>query len=151
MTATNHLLSGAVIGLVIDQPAAAIIVALASHFVLDALPHFGLKDWAERAKNKNLFTAVVIIDGILASLALAIFLLVGAPWIVFAAAIAAALPDVWWIYRFVVREKLGKLPPPPHNWFEDFHKKIQRYESKNGLLVEIVFFVCLIGVAGVLL
>ena len=41
MTATNHALTGTIIGLVVGEPLIALPAALASHFVCDAIPHFG--------------------------------------------------------------------------------------------------------------
>jgi hypothetical protein len=38
---TNHVLSGAVTGAIIRRPVPAFIAGVASHFVLDALPHWG--------------------------------------------------------------------------------------------------------------
>ena len=40
MTATNHALTGAIIGFTVVAPL-AFLVAILSHFVLDAIPHFG--------------------------------------------------------------------------------------------------------------
>ena len=44
MTATNHALTGAIIGLVIGEPVLAIALAFASHFICDALPPVGSQD-----------------------------------------------------------------------------------------------------------
>jgi hypothetical protein len=41
MLVTNHVLSGAVIGAVVRRPLAAFVLGVASHFVLDAVPHWG--------------------------------------------------------------------------------------------------------------
>jgi hypothetical protein len=46
MLVTNHVLSGAVIGAVARGPAQAFALGVASHFVLDAVPHWG--DWRDR-------------------------------------------------------------------------------------------------------
>jgi len=55
MTITNHILAGAIIGAVIKEPALALPIAFASHFVMDALPHFGYegnKGYGEALKHK---------------------------------------------------------------------------------------------------
>ena len=55
MTITNHLLAGSLIGLTVAQPALAIALAFASHFVMDALPHFGYagqKGYSEVLKHR---------------------------------------------------------------------------------------------------
>ncbi len=40
MDATPHLVTGAVLAIRVKRPGAAILCAIASHFVLDAIPHF---------------------------------------------------------------------------------------------------------------
>ena len=44
MLVTNHVLSGSVIGAVVRRPAAAFALGVASHFALDATPHWGKFD-----------------------------------------------------------------------------------------------------------
>jgi len=41
MLITNHVLAGSIIGLTVKEPSLAIIIAFASHFVMDMMPHFG--------------------------------------------------------------------------------------------------------------
>jgi hypothetical protein len=41
MLLTNHALTGAYLGLSIDNPALLLPTVIASHFALDSLPHFG--------------------------------------------------------------------------------------------------------------
>ncbi|HEX4257806.1 MAG TPA: hypothetical protein VH089_22115 [Streptosporangiaceae bacterium] len=41
MLLTNHVLSGAVIGAVVRRPVPAFVLGVASHFALDAVPHWG--------------------------------------------------------------------------------------------------------------
>jgi hypothetical protein len=53
MTLTNHLLTGAAIAKLLPSPV-AIPIAFASHFVLDALPHFGCKTIEERMRHMGL-------------------------------------------------------------------------------------------------
>jgi hypothetical protein len=43
---TNHVVSGALIGAVARRPLPAFAVGVASHFALDALPHWG--EWGSR-------------------------------------------------------------------------------------------------------
>jgi hypothetical protein len=56
---TNHVLSGALIGALIRRPAAAFAVGVASHFALDAVPHWG--DWG----SKRRFLQVAVPDGLI--------------------------------------------------------------------------------------
>lgn len=58
MLITNHVLSGALIGAVTRRPAAAFALGVASHFVLDAVPHWG--DW----NNEGHFLHVAVRDGL---------------------------------------------------------------------------------------
>ena len=46
MLLTNHVLSGAVIGALARRPVPAFAAGVASHFVLDAIPHWG--DWESK-------------------------------------------------------------------------------------------------------
>ena len=41
MLLTNHVLSGALIGTVVRRPVPAFVLGVASHFALDAVPHWG--------------------------------------------------------------------------------------------------------------
>jgi hypothetical protein len=55
---TNHVLSGALIGAVARTPARALALGVVSHFVLDAVPHWG--DWGSQQR----FLKVAIVDGL---------------------------------------------------------------------------------------
>ena len=56
---TNHVLSGALIGALARRPAPAFAAGVASHFVLDALPHWG--DWGSIRR----FLQVAVPDGLI--------------------------------------------------------------------------------------
>ncbi|GAA2042208.1 hypothetical protein GCM10009839_51090 [Catenulispora yoronensis] len=58
MLVTNHVLSGAVIGAAAKRPLPAFLIGVASHFVLDALPHWGKWDSDER------FFRIAVADGL---------------------------------------------------------------------------------------
>lgn len=138
MTATNHALTGAVIATVISVPIIALPLAFSSHFVLDVLPHFGEKP----GKRKRLSKSVWSVDVIL----LIFFLLILAftsNWLALLGAVLAISPDFAWIYKFMVDERFGSLPPKPENRFNSFHSGIQKYETRRGIVFEIVWFVLL--------
>ncbi len=137
MTATNHALSGALIGLVVTQPLLALPLALASHFVLDAIPHFGFDEFGGHLKAKKAFHRVLYIDALLLTLLIVFLLANGASWLVFAGLFLAGSPDLIWAYRYVVKEKLGKVPPAPKNAFDRFHSHIQKSQTLKGLYVEV--------------
>jgi hypothetical protein len=56
---TNHVLSGALIGALARRPLTAFAVGTASHFVLDAVPHWG--DWGSQRR----FLRVAVPDGLI--------------------------------------------------------------------------------------
>lgn len=58
MLVTNHVLSGAVIGAAVKRPLPAFVAGVVSHFVLDALPHWGEWDSDEH------FLRVAVADGL---------------------------------------------------------------------------------------
>lgn len=140
MTATNHYLVGVASAAALQNPIIALPVALASHFVLDALPHFGLK-YSKR--NNKVLIAVAIFDLFLLSFAIALTISNFTLWQVVAGLLAVS-PDFAWVYRFIVKTNFGKLPPPPSNAFNTWHSQIQRYESKSGAIVEIVALIGLV-------
>jgi hypothetical protein len=123
MLLTNHVLSGALIGALTRRPLPAFAAGVASHFVLDAVPHWG--DWGSRRR----FLRVAVADG-LAGLAVAGALAAAAPAerrpAVLAGMAGAALPDL---------DKPSKL------WFgsspfpaavDRFHGRIQREAWHRG-------------------
>ena len=57
MLITNHVLAGALIGTVARGPASAFAAGVASHFVMDALPHWGNRD-------DDVFLRVAVVDGL---------------------------------------------------------------------------------------
>ncbi len=116
MLLTNHVLSGALIGALARRPAAAFAAGAASHFALDAVPHWG--DWGSRRR----FLRVARADG-LASLALAGAFTAAAPpgrrLSVLAGIAGAALPDA----DKPAREWFGRSPFP--RAVDRFHGAIQ--------------------------
>jgi hypothetical protein len=144
MTTSNHAFTGAAIALTVQQPFLGLLLALVSHFVLDALPHYGresasLADWAKH----RLTWAVEALN--LIGLPLLIWLLWGQSWWVFGAAVMAVAPDVTWMYRYFWYERFGLNPA---TWaLTRFHINIQWGERPWGSIVELTFFV---GVSAVL-
>jgi hypothetical protein len=124
---TNHVLSGALIGALARRPAPAFAVGVASHFVLDAIPHWG--DWGSQRR----FMRVAVPDG-LVSLAVMGALTAAAPPERRAAMLAgmagAALPDA----DKPAKMWLGRSPFPAA--FDRFHSRIQD-ESFQRVPVEL--------------
>ena len=100
MTATNHALTGALIGLIIGQPLVALPVAFVSHFVCDAIPHYGndsVKLWSEN------FKRLLVVDAGLCVVLVAV-LAYRHPthWLLASfCAFVATSPDLLWIRKFV--------------------------------------------------
>jgi hypothetical protein len=88
---TNHVLSGALIGALVRRPVPAFAVAVASHFALDAVPHWG--KWG----SKRRFLQVAVPDGLIslaAMGALAALSPADRRMAVVAGMAGAALPDI---------------------------------------------------------
>jgi hypothetical protein len=138
MTLTNHLLAGAVIAKVLPLPV-AIPVAFASHFALDAVPHFGFPNIEVRMKRINLLRAVICLD-FCVSVLLSIWLIRSGHIRWFLVGLVAYSPDFLWLYRFPIEEKFGKVRPTKGNRFVQFRRNIQKkYERIWGGIVELVF------------
>ncbi len=99
MLLTNHVLSGALIGGLIRRPADAFAVGVASHFVLDTVPHWG--PW----RDKRVFLRVAVPDGLISLALIGAFAAASPPdrrQAVLAGMAGAALPDLdkptslWW-------------------------------------------------------
>jgi hypothetical protein len=91
MLVTNHVLSGALIGAVVRRPVPAFLIGVASHFVLDATPHWG--QWRDR----DAFLRVAVPDGLTGLAVMAVFTAVAPPSrraAVVAGMTGAALPDI---------------------------------------------------------
>lgn len=128
MTGFNHALTGAVIGLAIQNPILVAPAALLSHFLLDMLPHFGghpIYQWGHKH-----FPKVLALDALLCvmGIGLAIFFAPKLALPILLGAAFAMLPDLSLIHYYTK----GK----PHHWFHKFHLGIQWFERPPGLLVE---------------
>jgi len=91
MLVTNHVLSGALIGAVVRRPVPAFVVGVASHFVLDAVPHWG--NWNDEKR----FLRVAVRDGLAGLAAIGAFTAAARPerrLAVVAGMAGAALPDI---------------------------------------------------------
>ncbi|QQS18404.1 hypothetical protein IPL68_07495 [Candidatus Saccharibacteria bacterium] len=142
MTATNHALTGACIGLSLGNPWLALPTAFVSHFVLDAIPHFGFKGRktdAEWLPDKRL--RVMLAVEALCCFAIVLLLFLAKPHAWFLAAVCAfvaASPDLYSLPRFLYYNKLTK-NEVKWNAFRRFHQAIQ-HESVWGAAVEVAWF-----------
>jgi hypothetical protein len=139
MTATNHILTGALIGGLVQKPLIALPLALVSHYLLDILPHYG-----DAKGDKLIFKRVLIGDSILSFLTLVWILVSNLPHAVLmvACGVVAAGPDLFWLPYFVA-ELRGQLKP--YGWYSHFAHKIQWGERPWGMAVEVVWAVSMVA------
>jgi hypothetical protein len=143
MRAINHALTGAVIGLSVSSPAIALPVAFASHYVMDALPHYDYDgDQSGRWIGTKRFAIVMAIDALLCGVVVAILaILQPTHWITaIIGAFVAALPDFFSVGRYIHIRKGQKHQP---NAYERFAAKIQWFERPIGAVVEITWFLAM--------
>lgn len=138
------MLTGAVVAVGIQHPLLIAPIAVASHFLLDALPHFGVHRDDPIQRNRHpLFQYMLVIDIALSAALLALlpFVLKGviSGWVLLLGMTLAFLPDVIWTYRFV-HELRYKRKYQYETWFSKFHHKIQWGERPWGVFIEIIFF-----------
>lgn len=131
MTTTSHAVTGAMIATVIRQPFLVIPLAFLSHFVCDALPHFGLD---MKFGEKKMYWWLGI-DGT-AALLCATFLLwygVRDPVLLAICGFAAMSPDLAWLYYGL---KGPQLKIAKHDIVTRFHSWIQWYQKVPGIFID---------------
>jgi hypothetical protein len=142
VTATNHAITGVAIGLLIGAPAIALPVAFLSHFVCDAMPHFGFAE--TKTNNMQLlssskFRNYLIIEAITCILLVAgLAILQPIHWQLAAiCAFIAASPDLLSANRYfsVVNKKKWK-----PNLYSRFAHDIQWFERPIGAVIELAWF-----------
>lgn len=145
MTATNHALTGAFIGLTVSQPAIALPLAFLSHFALDAIPHWRPDHDKRHWMKSGNFVKLLVLEATLCFLlVLALALTRPYHWLVAAVcAFLAASPDLFWVKKFLTVRRSGKLLPNK-NLFWRFHGLIQWFERPSGAVVEAVWLVAML-------
>jgi hypothetical protein len=127
MFITNHVLSGALIGLVAPRcPGAVAVTAIGSHFVLDSVPHWGNPDVDQ-------FRRVAIVDGLCGLTTMAIVMRATpkrSRVAVIAGMLGASFPDS----DKPAKMFFGSSPFPEP--IDAFHSRIQR-ESHRGIRTEL--------------
>jgi len=143
MTGTNHGMTGAVIALLVKEPALAVPLSFISHFACDSIPHFGL------APNDKLFdrkfNVTLVMDFLVAVSLMVILGLMfrSQRWLIWACMVAAASPDLAWAYYHLYMQKIKKRKPK-FDRLSRFHIAIQWSQTPKGWFVEVAWFV-LIG------
>jgi hypothetical protein len=150
MRAINHSLTGAIIGLSVGSPV-ALPLALASHYVLDVIPHSGNKtsdEYNRKWVKSRLFAWLLLIDAALCGL-LVLVLAVTQPqhWPLAAlCAFVAAAPDFLSVNYF---RQIKTVKPWQPNLYTRFAHGIQWFEKPIGALVEVAWFVAGIILLGI--
>lgn len=148
MNIANHLLAGAIIAVTVKEPLVALPLALTSHFVMDALPHYGYKGrmgYTEALKHRMSYISTVI--SVLLCIAIAAYLLWRSEWLALYAGLIAMSPDFVGIWNYLAFEKHGKTGQNIiAKLHVGFHRRIQWCERPWGLYIEIITFSMLITV-----
>jgi hypothetical protein len=147
MTTSNHVLTGAVIAVWIKNPPAVIALSYLSHFLIDALPHFGsphLKGLVDSVNHWTFKLGIILEFLILIPVILIIFNLtsgVVSAWLVTASMVAADLPDLMWIPVYIYEKKtkknkkLGKIA--------SFHSRVQ-WHQYWGIVTELSWLIIML-------
>jgi hypothetical protein len=127
VTAPNHALTGALIGLTVHEPLLAGPLALASHFACDAIPHYDVPGKGTESHLSTRFIREQLVFGACLCLVLVAVLAIVHPqyWLLAAAcAFLAASPDMFWLPRFIHEIRTGK-DRPPASFILRFHAWVQ--------------------------
>lgn len=145
MTAPNHALTGAAIGLMIANPWVALPLAFLSHFACDLIPHYDPPGTGAERINSKRFIYELLLFGAAGCFAVVLLLFLKQPahWLQAAVcAFLAASPDLFWVPRFIHVKRTGKdVDMATSNWFWRFHSAIQWKTSQRLALLEAVWFV----------
>lgn len=138
MTAINHALTGALIGLTVRHPFLAGGIALLSHFVLDALPHFTDEKLKIASKKYNQY---LFFDALLCvTLVLVLVIMRPLSWqLASLCAFLATTPDFMWAPAYL-RARKGKKFIIPDYSLARLHAKIQWFAKPIGAFTEILWF-----------
>ncbi len=138
MTATNHALTGAIIGASIRQPWLALPLAFLSHYVLDAIPHFGA---GEGFMNSKYYRFYLMGEALLCFILVATLVVLHHRYWLQASicAFLATSPDLFWInrYGYILGKRTKDWKP---GWHSKFASVIQWFEKPIGAGVELVWF-----------
>ncbi len=143
MTATNHALTGAAIGLVVGQPWLAIPLAFVSHFICDAIPHFKVNTKNNKHLKTKWFQNYLITEFLICVLIVAL-LAYYQPynWLLAAlCAFFAASPDLFSIRQYRQSRTNKKWQPTVYG---KFATNIQWFERPIGAVVEVAWLVAMI-------
>lgn len=144
MTGTNHLLSGALIATFLPLPI-AVPLAVGSHFLLDALPHYGIEP---KTRNESRSFRTIIFADTTFSLILIALAIYFQYWAILICGIAAFSPDLVWIFYYFSKDRNMDMFEVANkdNRFLKWHLGIQKHESAKGIYFELFLAVVFIAV-----
>lgn len=150
MTITNHLLAGSVLALAIHQPVLALPLAYASHFIMDAIPHFGYPGGhnfieAVRIASKHRLSYYFSIVTAVTFIAVFAILIVNNLWLAIIGGLIAVSPDALMFLNYMLFERKGRMPRGPKLYLYlnlKLHGKIQN-ERPQYIYIEAFVFMLL--------
>lgn len=142
MTGSNHIVAGALIAAVIPQPLIAIPLAFLSHFLLDALPHFG--DTEKHSWLNRNFSLILLIDTLIsAGFLLTLMVMQPDNWgLMVISGLVAVSPDALWLPYYL--DELKGITRE-HGKLAKLFKWIQWGERPWGLIIEAGTLVVLVA------
>ena len=140
MTATNHFLAGVTIASFVGKPELALPLAFISHYILDALPHFGDSKYHQKLRS----FALIWLGDFVVLMCILLLVIIRNPWWYAVAGFLGTSPDLAWIYRFYFVNKNVDANVKNMNWINKFHNNIQKFEFRRGMIVEIPFAIMLV-------
>ncbi|HET8709340.1 MAG TPA: hypothetical protein VFL85_03605 [Candidatus Saccharimonadales bacterium] len=143
MIGFNHALTGALIARFLPLPI-ALPAALASHFILDTMPHYGMP---HHQRDNSKFWKIFFTCDALITFSLVPYSLITHHYAMLLGGFVAVMPDFIWVGR-VIRTRSFDLSNNT-NWFTRWHVGIQKLERPWGKWVELpvaalLFYVVLI-------
>lgn len=140
MRAINHALTGALIGLTVDEPLLAGTGSLVSHYLLDMLPHFGPGKVHKKFLLSSSFRNSLFVDAFLCFL-LVLLLSLTRPhrWLQAAiCAFIATAPDLFWYAQYKQARQKKRWKP---GVYARFASRIQWFERPIGAVVEVAWLI----------
>lgn len=121
----------------VQQPILAVPLAVVSHFLVDALPHFSSK---RLPTSSRAFLYYLATDaGICGAIVLTLAILQPQFWLLACiCAFAAASPDFMWAKEFLAAQNGQKLKSRT-NLVMKLHSKVQWYQKEPGLVIELAW------------
>lgn len=145
MTATNHAMTGAAIGLLLGEPLLAVPAAVISHYFCDTFPHYTSAMPSEKLLKTTGFRNYLVLEAFLCGL-LVVMLAVIRPehWLLAAfCAFAAAAPDFLWLPRYIKTLRGQQWRP---NLYSRLALRIQWFIKPIGAWVELAWFIAMAAI-----